>query len=524
MIALLTLNARYIHSAFGLRYLAANLRAADLGLDAQIHEFTTNSAPEEVIEALAAHGPPRIIGLGVYIWNASATAALLPRLRAAFPDASLVLGGPEVSHELESQAWTAEADYIVQGEGDAAFVHLCARIAKGQRPLTRVIAGGQPELAQLASPYPLYTDKDLAHRILYVEASRGCPYRCEFCLSSLDKKVRAFDLEALLDDFEDLLARGAKHFKFVDRTFNLDLARSRAILEFFLARFVPGMFLHFEMVPDRFPLELRDLVRQFPAGALQFEVGIQSFDPEVGRRIQRRQNIERTLENLRFLVEETGVHVHADLIAGLPGEGLESFAAGFDRLVATGVHEIQVGILKRLRGTPIARHSEDFEMVFDAAPPYTIRSTRDLDAPTMVRIEAFARVWELYRNRGHFPSSMPRLLAGPSPFAAVMAFADWHLAQTGRLHGLSLNDRARLLMRFLHEQRGVPLPELRAEIEADLVATGHKPPRDLREGPRKGAMPDAPSGPDIPARQARHLRARRELEVGPDAKPNDSTA
>src|SRR6185312_9197727 len=186
-----------------------------------------------------------------------------------------------------------------------------------------------PQPAAIANrhllPYHLYTPQDIAHRVIYVEASRGCPFRCEFCLSSLDVPVRNVPLDAFLSQLHRLLDRGVRQFKFVDRTFNLNLNISRPILQFFHERYEPGMFLHFEMIPDRLPEALRDPIRKFPPGALQFEVGIQTFNEEVAARISRRQDNARLSDNLRFLREQTGVHVHADLIVGLPGETIESF-------------------------------------------------------------------------------------------------------------------------------------------------------------------------------------------------------
>ncbi len=204
-----------------------------------------------------------------------------------------------------------------------------------------------------------------------------------------------------------LLDRGVRQFKFVDRTFNLDLDTSRAILEFLLARHRPGHFFHFEMIPDRLPEELRAVIARFPPGALQFEIGVQTFNPEVAERISRRQNYERLEDNFRFLRERTGVHLHADLIAGLPGESLESFAAGFDRLVALGPHEIQVGILKRLRGTPIARHDAEWQMVYNPHPPYEILQNRLIDFATMQKLRRFARYWDLVGNSGNFVETAP---------------------------------------------------------------------------------------------------------------------
>ncbi len=196
------------------------------------------------------------------------------------------------------------------------------------------------------------------------------------------------------------------------------------------------------MIPDRLPAELREVIAKFPPGALQFEVGIQTFNPEVGALISRRQNYERLADNFHFLRRETGVHIHADLIVGLPGETLESFAAGFDRLVALGPQEIQVGILKRLRGTPIVRHDAEWQMVYSAHPPYEILQNKLIDFATMQRLRRFARYWDMVGNSGNFLESTPliwkvgqasslskidqeagKMLAPPSPFHASSASA-----------------------------------------------------------------------------------------------------
>jgi hypothetical protein len=273
-------------------------------------------------------------------------------------------------------------------------------------------------------------------------------------LSSLDIPVRQFPLPALLEAFERLLKRGVIHFKFVDRTFNLNIPVGTRLLEFFHERQRPGLFLHFEMIPDRLPEELREWISRFDPGTLQFEIGIQSFNPTVCERISRRQNFARLEDNFRFLREQTGVHLHADLIAGLPGESLDSFARGFDRLVALRPHEIQVGILKRLRGTPITRHDETFGMVYSAEPPYEILRNQHLDFDTLQRLRRFARYWDLVCNSGRFLETGPLIWAGrPSPFAAFMDWSDWLHQKCGRRHGIALNRLAEFLSEYLTGSR-----------------------------------------------------------------------
>ena len=421
-IVLTTLNAKYIHAAFGLRYLLANL--GDLKSRACLVEFDIQQQPLDVVEVLLARRP-EIVGFGVYIWNVAQTTQVIATLKRVRPDLTVILGGPEVSFEVEAQEIVRLADYVITGEADLEFAGICAQLLAGHSPPQKIIAAEPPDLNRLTLPYDLYTEDDVAHRVIYVEASRGCPFSCEFCLSSLDIPVRQFPLPALLDALQRLLDRGVKQFKFVDRTFNLSIGVSKTILQFFHERHRPGQFVHFEMIPDRLPDSLRDVIARFAPGALQFEVGIQTFNPEVSRLISRRQDYDKLADNFHFLRGQTGVHVHADLIVGLPGESVESFAAGFDRLVALDPQEIQVGILKRLRGTSIIRHDAEWQMVYNPDPPYEILRNKLIDFATMQRLRRFARYWDLVGNSGNFVETTPLIWgATASPFAAFLRWSD----------------------------------------------------------------------------------------------------
>jgi radical SAM superfamily enzyme YgiQ (UPF0313 family) len=505
-IVLTTLNAKYIHAAFGLRYLLANL--GPLQPRAAIVEFDIHQRATDIVEVLLAR-EPRIIGIGVYIWNCVLSAEVVSLLKRVRPDITLVLGGPEVSFETEQQPICQQADYVITGEADFAFAELCGQLLTGERPPRKIIPAGLPDLNRVALPYDLYDERDIATRILYVEASRGCPFTCEFCLSSLDVPVRQVPLEPFFASLERLLDRGVLQFKFVDRTFNLNLHFSRAILEFFLARLRPGLFLHFEMVPDRLPAGLRELITRFPVGTLQFEVGIQSFNEEVCARIQRRQDTARLADNFAFLRGETGVHIHADLIAGLPGESLESFGDGFDRLIALRPQEIQVGILKRLRGTPIIRHDAEWEMVYSAHPPYEILRNKLLDFATMQRLRRFARYWDLLGNSGNFTDTTPLLWrGGQSPFRSFMRWSDWLHATAGRQHGIALNDLSGFLFRYLTEESRLDPGEAARALWSDYQRAGRSDrPAFLR--PWLGGEEPSPRSRTRRARtakrQARHL-------------------
>ena len=472
-IILSTLNAKYIHCAFGLRYLLANL--GQLKSRASLVEFDINRRPTDIVEELL-RSDPKIIGFGVYIWNVAQTTIVIAALKRVRPGITIIIGGPEVSFETGDQEIVRLADHVITGEADLKFNEVCEQLL-GERPsLQKVIHAELPDLAVLAMPYDRYTVEDIDHRVIYVEASRGCPFTCEFCLSSLDIPVRQFPLDPLCLQLQRLLDRGAMQFKFVDRTFNLNLATSRAILEFFLDRYRPGLFVHFEMIPDRLPESLREIIARFPKGALQFEVGIQSLNPDVCELISRRQNVERLADNLRFLRARTGVYIHADLIAGLPGESVDSFATGFDRLVALQPHEIQVGILKRLRGTPIVRHDAEWQMVYSPNPPYEILQTRLIDFMTMQRLRRFARHWDLVTNSGHFVETAPLLWSSAdcTPFSGFMRWSEWLFAHVGHHQGIALDRLAAFLFEFLTKELALPTESVASGLWRDYQRGGRK--------------------------------------------------
>jgi radical SAM superfamily enzyme YgiQ (UPF0313 family) len=477
-IILTTLNARYMHSAFALRYLYANL--GELQPEARILEFTIQQRPIDIVERLLACSP-KIVGFSVYIWNVTETTAVIALMKQVAPEVCIVVGGPEVSFSDDLPELAMQADYVITGPGETSFRELCHDLINRKPQLSRIIAGRPIDLDELELPYAWYSDEDLRNRLIYVEASRGCPFKCEFCLSSLDRTAKPFALARFLDAMDDLYRRGARNFKFIDRTFNLKTSTSIAILEFFLERIDDETYLHFEVIPDYLPEKLKQVLARFPPGSLQFEIGVQTFDSEIQQTISRRQDNDKTCENLRWLRQNTGAHIHADLIFGLPGDSLDNFSRSFDRLVQLQPQEIQLGILKRLRGAPINRHTDEFELRYNPAAPYNILSTRDIDFATLQRVNRFARFWDMIGNSGRFANTLP-LILGDQPFANFLRLSDSLYRLAGSSWKISLRRQFTLLFDALTGHRGLEPARVRALLEADFARSGQKG-RLALEGP-----------------------------------------
>ncbi|WP_445368006.1 DUF4080 domain-containing protein [Methylomonas sp. BW4-1] len=469
-IVISTLNARYIHTAFGLRYLYANM--GTLQTDTALLEFGIQQRPIEIVEKLLQQ-QARIIGLGVYIWNVAEISAVVAILKQVAPEIIIVLGGPEVSHPPDLPSIAESADYVVTGNGEISFPQLCRQLLSGFKPPEKIVAGEMAALDSLASPYPHYTDTDIRQRIIYVEASRGCPFKCEFCLSSLDTTAKPFNLNGFLREMEILYRRGARHFKFIDRTFNLKVDNSVAILEFFLARLSEDLYLHFEVIPDNLPERLKQAISQFPPGVLQFEVGVQTFDPAIQHLISRKQDNQKTEANLSWLRQHSNAHIHADLIAGLPGDTLAGFGASFDKLFALNPQEIQVGILKRLRGAPINRHNDGYQLRYDPQPPYAILSTRDISFTDLQRITRFARFWDLIGNSGRFAASLP-LIVAEQPFTRFLQFSDALYALTDSTWQIALKRLFELTYSVMTDTLFVSPAEAIAALDEDYRRSGEK--------------------------------------------------
>lgn len=481
-IILTTLNARFIHSAFGLRYLFANL--GDLQKISLLKEFTIHERPIDIAEKLLQHNP-KIIGFSVYIWNVSEISETISILKQIAPQVVIVLGGPEVSHLPDKPNVVDEVDYIITGAGEISFQSLCQQILDKQKPLNKVINGITESLDKLNLPYEFYNDEDIKNRIIYVEASRGCPFKCEFCLSALDKTSKPFELGPFLEEMDKLFIRGARNFKFIDRTFNLKVSTSVAILDFFLERMTEGLYLHFEVIPDNLPEKLKQTLVKFPKDSLQFEIGVQTFDPHIQELISRKQNNTKTEENLKWLREHTGAHIHADLIFGLPSDSLDNFGDSFNQLVALKPQEIQLGILKRLRGAPINRHTDEYQMVYENIPPYTVLKTKDITFDDMQRVKRFARYWDMIANSGRFKYTLPLILYGTdnstadTAFIRFMILSDAFFEREGSTWKISLPRLYKLIFEVLISNLKTNEEDAKSSLAKDYIRSKQKGSLDL---------------------------------------------
>ncbi len=499
-ILLIAVNARYSHCAYAARSLQANLgkRAGS----AQIIEADLEVTPLQLASQVAETNP-RVVGFSVYLWNVRLVEATARILRAVSPHLRLVAGGPEIT---SGYAGASLFDAVIIGEGETAFRTLCEGwlsttsdrsteplpsspiTAPEGRPAPQcargcaVVSAPPEDPSALVLPYHLYSDADLTQRTIYVESSRGCPYPCAYCTSA-STGLRLIPLERLLPALDTLWQRGLRRFKFLDRSFNAPVAHAAALLDFFRNRATPDMSLHFEVNTDHLHASIAALIASFPKAALHLEAGLQTLNPHVAALVGRSPDTQTTLANLKFLTQNTGAIVHADLIFGLPREDEASFENGFNALIAT-CHppEVQVNLLKSLPGTRLAHDAATLGLVFNAEPPYELLHSDVMTFDTLMRLQRFARCWELVHNRGRFPNAVRAIHAACNGgyYRAYQLLAARIHAEEGKLFAIGLAGMSRHVHAHLVEACGVS-PTVADDILADdlnkkPLKAGHNTP------------------------------------------------
>ena len=493
-IGLVTLNAKYVHLALSLRYLRNAARAEGFG-NVWLREFTIQLPLWKMAAELFALRPA-VLGFSVYIWNREQTFTLIELVKKQSPETVIVIGGPEVSFETSTPPYV---DYVIAGEGERKWTELLAHLARSERPapetLVRWRAYGTDLPALDALPYCEEDYAGIEHRLAYLETSRGCPYSCSFCLSALDKQVRFFDDEAVRGQIEALIARGARRIKFLDRTFNLRRSRVEALFGW-LARF-EGVEFHFEVVGDLLDGAILDILDRAPEGMFQFEIGIQTVDGAVLSSIQRRQHQERLFGAMRRLRAAGRVHIHADLIWGLPGETEAMIRHSFEEALALRPHELQLGFLKFLPGAPIRALIEREGYVYQERPPYELIRHRLLDAEALVRLKRFEEVFSAYYNSGRFRFALERLFQALPPWEVFDRLAGHFQARGLLLQSHALDALFRHLLECFAGRLPGSLPETEwrdwLRLDYFFHQRAHRAPECLSD-PEPGAAPAAGNG------------------------------
>lgn len=535
MILLTTLNSQYVHTALALYTLQAYCREDFPTM--RVLEFNINQSLDQILGVIYRE-QPRILGVSTNIWNITASLELVERLKKVRPETVVILGGPEAAADYEAILARPEApDYIILGEGEETLRELLIRLEQGQADLASVAGiafrqGGviqrtpdRPplDLATLPFPYPDLTP--FAHRILYYEASRGCPFRCSYCLSGWEKtKLRALPLERVQTDLQKFISAGVRTVKLLDRTFNVDRARTAALLRFLLAQGGETEF-HFELVGELLDDELIQLLKAAPAGRFRVEIGVQSTCAAALKAVRRQYNLAALQANcLALTAKEHGLEnprplVHLDLIAGLPYEDLATFSRSFDWTFRLRPDELQLGFLKLLKGSPLREQAEEYGYAFTAAPPYEILKSKWLSYADLLVLKGVEEMVEKFFNSRHFRYTMAYLFRDEtlSPWAFFSALAGYC-----RTQGLSGQARKPValyhgLWRFLKAEflpkEGAMrwnLEHLRSLLTLDyyLSGTGGEAPgwltpqaSDLREQVKKAlkdsGLEDLPLPPDL---------------------------
>jgi hypothetical protein len=463
---LLALNAKYVHSSLAVRALAAGVaRYSRYPHGITVAEATINDKTEEIAELVARHSPD-IVGISTYIWNAPKLPGLLSILRKRLPGAVFVLGGPEASHN--EGYWLGQgADFVLKGEGERSFAEFLDRRASGPGE-----HGGV-----WVNPYTPETLASLKGRIAYLETSRGCPFRCAFCLSA-GSGVRFLPLGEAKERIIQLSRSGARTVKLVDRTFNCDPGRAYELFEFVAGLNSPCTY-HFEVAPDLFDGRTLDLLAQAPPGRIQLEAGLQSYHRPALEAASRKTDIEKAEQNIRTILRAGNIHLHVDLLAGLPEETLAHFSTGFDRAYALGAHNLQLGFLKLLHGSVLRERAGELGICFDPAPPYEITGSPWLSAEDLSILKNAENALRHTSNKSRFLNSLEYALRASAlrPFDLFRM-----LGEAAPNHGTDLEAYAGQVYGVLAGLPGVAPDELLDLMARDWLAMvkGKNIPKFLR--------------------------------------------
>ena len=482
-VVLSAINSKYIHTGLGLRYVGEYAKAQ--GHEVTLIEETINTPILAVLEKIMAV-PAQVYGFSVHIWNKPFVFKLIRMLRKLRPQAAIVIGGPEVAFDAERIfAELPQADYIVQGEGELVFSELLEYLAGGGSVPQHIayregeqvnLNGGITvidDMSLLPFPYPDLEKMLAEHKIVYYECTRGCPFNCAYCLSGISRSVRKRPLELVLRDLDRFIAAGVPLVKFVDRTYNLDEKYFLPMMEH-LAQADTNATFHFEIKADILSEQVMDFLATVPKGRFQLEIGIQSTHQPTLKAINRQDNWEKLSANVKRLLSFGNMHIHVDLIAGLPYEDLPTFAKSFDDVYGLGVDMLQLGFLKVLPGTQMRRETEQHDLRYMDEPPYEILATKYMPYEDMLYLKHLDNILDQTANSGGFKYTLRALLraSGMTAFAFYRQLTQWWVKagfypQTHNAKGV-----AAILKQFLEEnyveQRTELLEILRFDVFCEI--------------------------------------------------------
>lgn len=386
---LVGLNAKYSHTALAVYSIGAYL--SEKGISNTVAEYSVNDPYESVFYDILSQKPD-IIGFSVYLWNVERVCRLAKDLKLALPDVKIFLGGPEAGYRNSLEKDFPFADKVIIGEGEAAvYTYLTGKETTDSFP-------------NLPFPYKAPLKKG---KTIYYEASRGCPYHCSYCISSLEKNLRFKPLEQVKEELRILIQAGATKIKFIDRTFNVN-PDAYEIFKFVIEEGGNTGF-HFEIKPELFSEKDFELLKKAPKGRIQFEAGLQSLNPETLTAIHRKNDTDVAFSNLKRILEMGNIHLHLDLIAGLPFEDKASFIRGFNQVYQLHPDMLQLGFLKVLHGTQIGYEVEQYEMKYSLHPPYQVICTKWLSAFDVMELKIAEEGLETFSNKGFFPDAISYL-------------------------------------------------------------------------------------------------------------------
>lgn len=475
-ILLTTLNSKYVHSNLALKYLYG--AASNVCPEIEIKEFTINNSREYIYTELVL-GQYDLVCFSCYIWNIEQTLELAEDLKKAQPRTFVALGGPEVSYDsVDFLREHGFLDFIMTGEGEKSFPALCEAV-KGQIDYSQVpgltywkenkphsnFAAVPVFLEAIQFPYKTFPcEKD---KVVYYESTRGCPYQCSYCMSSLNREIRKLPVERVISDLGYFIYSQVKQVKFLDRTFNWDKARSLEIFKYLIAMDNGITNFHFEMCGDLLDEEMLEVLETAREGLFQFEIGIQSVNKKTLLAINRSVDTGLTLENVRRLVKLGNSHIHVDLIAGLPFEDYASFRGSFDVVYGLNANNLQLGFLKLLKGTEMRDTSDEYGYVYKRTAPYEVISNRFITAEELCKLKQIETVLDLYHNRGGFEYTLSYMIDA-SAFDFFEAFAAYYYQ--GYQHK---SHKKEDLYRILYEYAGTIYEKPRAKqfLELDLENT-----------------------------------------------------